>query len=69
MFWLEAVSHACNPGYFGGGDWEDHGSRPAGAKSSQDPISTNGWVQWCVPVIQLRKEAQIGGQWSRLTGA
>jgi hypothetical protein len=24
---------ACNPSYLGGGDWEDHDSRPAGAKS------------------------------------
>jgi hypothetical protein len=25
-------------------------SQPWG-KSSQDPILTNGWAQWCVPVI------------------
>jgi hypothetical protein len=34
-------AHTCNPSYQGGGDQEDHGSRPAWAKSSQDPISTN----------------------------
>jgi hypothetical protein len=28
-----AVAHACNPRYSGGGDWEDHGLRPAQEKS------------------------------------
>jgi hypothetical protein len=27
--------------YLGGKDWEDHGSKSAWAKSSQDPISIN----------------------------
>jgi hypothetical protein len=31
------MAHACNPSYLGGRDQEDHGSRPAWAKSSQDP--------------------------------
>jgi hypothetical protein len=34
-----AVAH--NPSYSGGRDQADHGSRPALAKSDQDPISTN----------------------------
>jgi hypothetical protein len=25
------VAHTCNPGYSGGGDQEDHGSKPASA--------------------------------------
>jgi hypothetical protein len=28
------------------GDWEDHGSRPAKGKSSQDPVSTNKICMW-----------------------
>jgi hypothetical protein len=33
------VAHACNPNNSGGSDQEDHGSKPAWANSSQDPIS------------------------------
>jgi hypothetical protein len=33
------VAHAYNPSYSGGRDQEDHGSKPAQASSSQDPIS------------------------------
>jgi hypothetical protein len=28
-----------------GRHWEDYSSRPAWAKSSSNPISTNGWAQ------------------------
>jgi hypothetical protein len=42
------VAHACNPSYSGGRDQEDHDSKPAWAKSSQDPIlkkpiTKRGW--------------------------
>jgi hypothetical protein len=43
-----AVAPACNPSYSGGKDLEDGGLRPAQAKSSWDPISTN--KSWA-PVI------------------
>jgi hypothetical protein len=33
------VAHTCNPGYSGSRDQEHHGSKPAQANSSQDPIS------------------------------
>jgi hypothetical protein len=33
------VAHAYNPAYSGGTDQEDHGSKPAQANSSRDPIS------------------------------
>jgi hypothetical protein len=33
------VAHACNPSYLSGRDQEDHGSKPALANSSRDPIS------------------------------
>jgi hypothetical protein len=33
------VAHACNPSYSRDNDQEDRGSKPAGANSSQDPIS------------------------------
>jgi hypothetical protein len=33
------VAHTCNPSFSGGRDQEDLGSKPAGANSSQDPIS------------------------------
>jgi hypothetical protein len=39
---LVTVVHTCNPSYSGGTDQEDqedHGSKQAGANSSQDPIS------------------------------
>jgi hypothetical protein len=45
------VAHAYYPGYSRSRYQEDHGSRPAQAKSFQNPISTNVWVQWYVPVI------------------
>jgi hypothetical protein len=50
-FWLGAVFHICNPSYLGDGDQEDHGLRPAQGKASRGPISTNGWMQWSIPVI------------------
>jgi hypothetical protein len=42
------VAHTCNPSYSGGGDQEDHGSKPALVNSLQVPITktTNtkhGW--------------------------
>jgi hypothetical protein len=58
------VAHACNPSYSGAGDQEDHGLKPAGANSSQDPImkkihhtkkgcwsgsSCRPWIQTLVP--------------------
>jgi hypothetical protein len=33
------VAHACNLGYSGGRDQEDHYSKPAWAHSSRNPIS------------------------------
>jgi hypothetical protein len=36
---LGAGGHACNPSYSGGRDQEDHGSKPAGANRSRDPVS------------------------------
>jgi hypothetical protein len=51
------VTHVHNPSYSGGGDWEDHVSRPVQAKSSRDPISTNGWA-WCnAPVISATQRS------------
>jgi hypothetical protein len=38
---LGEVVHACNPRHSGGRYWEDHGSKPAQAKSYPDPVSTN----------------------------
>jgi hypothetical protein len=48
------VAHACNPSYSGGIDQENHGSKPAWANSSPDPISKTritksgeqGLVEW-----------------------
>jgi hypothetical protein len=37
----EPVAHTCHPSYSGGRDQEDHGSKPAWANSSRDPISKN----------------------------
>jgi hypothetical protein len=36
---IGTVTHTCNPGYSGGRDQEDRGSKPAWANSSRDPIS------------------------------
>jgi hypothetical protein len=38
---LGEVTHACNPSYSGGGDWEDHDLRLAWAKVSEILILTN----------------------------
>jgi hypothetical protein len=35
------MAHVCNPGYSGGRDQEDCGSKPAQANSLRDPISKN----------------------------
>jgi hypothetical protein len=35
----------CNPSYLGGRDQEDHGSKPAQANSSQDPISKEPFTE------------------------
>jgi hypothetical protein len=35
------VTHAYNPNYLGGWDWEDHSSRPVWANSSRESISKN----------------------------
>jgi hypothetical protein len=48
---LVKVAQACNSSYLGGGNWDDCSSRPAWANSSQDPTSTNGWMQLHTPVI------------------
>jgi hypothetical protein len=45
------VAHACIPNCLGGRDWEDHGSRPAGVKISQDPHLNQYWAQWHVPIV------------------
>jgi hypothetical protein len=43
------VAHACNPGYSGGRDQEDHGLKPAWANSSQDSLSRK-------PITHTQKE-------------
>jgi hypothetical protein len=45
---LGSEAHACNPSYSGGRNQEDHGSKPAQANSSPDPIlkkliTKKGW--------------------------
>jgi hypothetical protein len=53
------VANACNPSYSGGRDQEGHGSKPAWANSSQDPIlektfHKKGLVEWLkVRVLSL----------------
>jgi hypothetical protein len=56
------LPQACNPSYLGGWDWEDHGSRPAWANISWDPISKITRAKWMidcgsscsVPALQAR---------------
>jgi hypothetical protein len=51
-------AHTSNPSYWRGRDWEDHSSRSAQGKSSQDPILINkSWVHWHTPVISATQEA------------
>jgi hypothetical protein len=62
------VTHACNPSYSGGGDWEDRGSRPA--QVSEIPIATNnpGEVAFaCLPATQdvSRQSRQSGWAWAK----
>jgi hypothetical protein len=40
------VAHGCNPSYSGGRDQKDHGSKPAWANSSRDPISKIFKTKW-----------------------
>jgi hypothetical protein len=42
---------AMSPSYLGDRDQENCGLRPTQTKSSQDPVSTNGWIQWHISVI------------------
>jgi hypothetical protein len=39
---------------------EDCSSRPALEQTSQDPFSTNNWVQWYTPVISAIPESEMG---------
>jgi hypothetical protein len=47
------VAQCCNPDYSRGSDWEDQGSKPTPAKSSPDPISISGLVQFCAWLSSL----------------
>jgi hypothetical protein len=55
MCWAP-VAHTCNPNYLGGWNWEDHGSRPAWAKSLQDFISKITRAKWDrgIPALQVQ---------------
>jgi hypothetical protein len=66
QFWKQklkpgVVAQACNPRYLGGRDLEVRGSRPARAKSSEDPMAGHVGVHLSP---QLRREAQTGGSCS-----
>jgi hypothetical protein len=60
--------HACNPSYLRGRDQENHGSKPAWQKSSQDSISTKSSVWWCTTIIPTTRETQIRGSQSNQPG-
>jgi hypothetical protein len=47
------VDHSCNPNYYEGRGCEDHSTRPAQAKSYQDPISRKKVVWWHETVIPV----------------
>jgi hypothetical protein len=49
------VAHAYNLSYLGGLDQEDHSSRPAQAKSSQEPISKLSKEKWTGGVAEVIK--------------
>jgi hypothetical protein len=52
---------ACKPGYSGGGEWEDHGSRPAGQNvhvTTSQPMAECGGVQLS---FQIHKRLKLGG--------
>jgi hypothetical protein len=46
------VAHACNLSYSVGRDQEDHGSKPAQANSSRDPISKKPFTKTAGAVAQ-----------------
>jgi hypothetical protein len=56
---LNMVAQACNPNYLRSWDWEDCGWRLTQDKKKKihktlpSPNSTNGLVQWYVPVIPV----------------
>jgi hypothetical protein len=51
VFGQGTVVRAYTPSYSAYRDQEDHGSRLAQAKTWQDPISTNTWAYWHMPII------------------
>jgi hypothetical protein len=55
------VEHACNPSCLGNGNWDDHGSRPAQAKSQLALSQSVRLVWWQMPVTQATFETYIGG--------
>jgi hypothetical protein len=52
MYWPGAGAHTCNPSYSRGRDQEDHGSKLAGANSSQDPILQKPFTKRAGGVVQ-----------------
>jgi hypothetical protein len=68
--WPGTVAHACNLSCLEGGDQESYGLRPAQAKSSQDPISTNKKLGMMVLTCYSSHAGSIfGGLESGLTQA
>jgi hypothetical protein len=57
---LALVAHTYNPSYLGSWDQEDRDLQSAQAKTLWDPILTNSWARWSVPVIPGIQEAEIG---------
>jgi hypothetical protein len=61
------VAHTCNPSYLGSWDGEDCSSKPAWAKSSQNPISKNRQTKmdccvtevWCACFANVKPWVQI----------
>jgi hypothetical protein len=49
-FGVSRVAHACNPIYFGGGDWKDYSLRPIWEKISEIQSQSVIWAWWSVPV-------------------
>jgi hypothetical protein len=48
----DVAAHTYNPSYLGGRDQEDQGLKPAQAKSSMEPISSNGVIVYtCHPAM------------------
>lgn len=63
------VTHAFNPSYLGGWDWENRGSRSAGQRLVRPASQQISWTWWLKSIIPAMQKVYIGGWRFRLAQA